>query len=143
MSSETWEIIRKLRGDEIEFQIAFQCAPLITGLKESNLLNIGTMEYPRMKEVFKDSELSVYPLGIHAGRITVFLYHPDRLEAFFSKESVQALLHEIGYTDTNLKQVLPVFRAHYQQYLREKKVFPHEMGPVSYTHLTLPTTPYV
>lgn len=72
MSSETWEIIRKLRGDEIEFQIAFQCAPLITGLKESNLLNIGTMEYPRMKEVFKDSELSVYPLGIHAGRITVF-----------------------------------------------------------------------
>ena len=108
MSSETWEIIRKLRGDEIEFQIAFQCAPLITGLKESNLLNIGTMEYPRMKEVFKDSELSVYPLGIHAGRITVFLYHPDRLEAFFSKESVQALLHEIGYTDTNLKQVLPV-----------------------------------
>lgn len=128
MSSETWEIIRKLRGDEIEFQIAFQCAPLITGLKESNLLNIGTMEYPRMKEVFKDSELSVYPLGIHAGRITVFLYHPDRLEAFFSKESVQALLHEIGYTDTNLKQVLPVFRAHYQQYLREKKVFPHEMG---------------
>ena len=44
------------------------------------------------------------------------------------KESVQALLHEIGYTDTNLKQVLPVFRAHYQQYLREKKVFPHEMG---------------
>lgn len=50
MSSETWEIIRKLRGDEIEFQIAFQCAPLITGLKESNLLNIGTMEYPRMKE---------------------------------------------------------------------------------------------
>ena len=92
MSSETWEIIRKLRGDEIEFQIAFQCAPLITGLKESNLLNIGTMEYPRMKEVFKDSELSVYPLGIHAGRITVFLYHPDRLEAFFSKESVQALI---------------------------------------------------
>ena len=37
-------------------------------------------------------------------------------------------MHEIGYTDTNLKQVLPVFRAHYQQYLREKKVFPHEMG---------------
>ena len=128
MSSETWEIIRKLRGDEIELQIAFQCAPLITGLKESNLLNIEKQDYQRMKDIFKESELTIYPLGIHAGKITVFLYHPDRLEAFFSKESVQALLHEIGYTDTNLKQVLPVFRAHYQQYLREKKVFPHEMG---------------
>ena len=126
MSSETWEIIRKLRGDEIELQIAFQCAPLITGLKESNLLNIEKQDYQRMKDIFKESELTIYPLGIHAGKITVFLYHPDRLEAFFSKESVQALLHEIGYTDTNLKQVLPVFRAHYQQYLREKKVFPHE-----------------
>ena len=128
LSSETWEIIRKLRGDEIELQIAFQCAPLITGLKESNLLNIEKQDYQRMKDIFKESELTIYPLGIHAGKITVFLYHPDRLEAFFSKESVQALLHEIGYTDTNLKQVLPVFRAHYQQYLREKKVFPHEMG---------------
>lgn len=123
MSSETWEIIRKLRGDEIELQIAFQCAPLITGLKESNLLNIEKQDYQRMKDIFKESELTIYPLGIHAGKITVFLYHPDRLEAFFSKESVQALLHEIGYTDTNLKQVLPVFRAHYQQYLRKRKFF--------------------
>ena len=36
-----------------------------------------------MKDIFKESELTIYPLGIHAGRITVFLYHPDRLEAFF------------------------------------------------------------
>ena len=72
MSSETWEIIRKLRGDEIELQIAFQCAPLITGLKESNLLNIEKQDYQRMKDIFKESELTIYPLGIHAGKITVF-----------------------------------------------------------------------
>ena len=128
MSGEIWEIMRKLRGDEIELQIAFQCAPLITGLKESNLLNIEKQDYQRMKDIFKESELTVYPLGIHAGKITVFLYHRERLEKFFSRESVLALLHEIGYIDTDLKQVLPVFRTHYQQYLKEKKVFPHEMG---------------
>lgn len=128
MSREIWEIMRKLRGDEIELQIAFQCAPLITGLKESNLLNIKKQDYQRMKDIFKESELTIYPLGIHAGKITVFLYHRERLEKFFSGESVLALLHEIGYIDTDLKQVLPVFRTHYQQYLKEKKVFPHEMG---------------
>lgn len=128
MSGEIWEIMRKLRGDEIELQIAFQCAPLITGLKESNLLNIKKQDYQRMKDIFKESELTIYPLGIHAGKITVFLYHRERLEKFFSGESVLALLHEIGYIDTDLKQVLPVFRTHYQQYLKEKKVFPHEMG---------------
>ena len=111
LSREIWEIMRKLRGDEIELQIAFQCAPLITGLKESNLLNIRKQDYQRMKDIFKESELTIYPL-----------------EKFFSGESVLALLHEIGYIDTDLKQVLPVFRTHYQQYLKEKKVFPHEMG---------------
>ena len=128
MSREIWEIMRKLRGDEIALQLAFQCAPLITGLKESNLLNIKKQDYQRMKDIFKESELTIYPLGIHAGKITVFLYHRERLEKFFSGESVLALLHEIGYIDTDLKQVLPVFRTHYQQYLKEKKVFPHEMG---------------
>lgn len=40
-----------------------------------------------MKDIFKESELTIYPLGIHAGKITVFLYHPDRLEAFFPKKA--------------------------------------------------------
>ena len=62
-----------------------------------------------MKDIFKESELTIYPLGIHAGKITVFLYHRERLEKFFSGESVLALLHEIGYIDTDLKQVLPDF----------------------------------
>ena len=52
LSSETWEIIRKLRGDEIELQIAFQCAPLITGLKESNLLNIEKQDYQLDEKIF-------------------------------------------------------------------------------------------
>ena len=73
MSSETWEIIRKLRGDEIELQIAFQCAPLITGLKESNLSNIEKKDYKRMKDIFKESELTIYPLGIHAGKVSEHL----------------------------------------------------------------------
>ena len=62
-----------------------------------------------MKDIFKESELTVYPLGIHAGKITVFLYHRSAWK-IFSGESVLALLHEIGYIDTDLKQVLPVFR---------------------------------
>ena len=124
MSREIWEIMRKLRGDEIELQIAFQCAPLITGLKESNLLNIEKQDYQRINRQFTFFKNIFHPLGIHAGKITVFLYHRERLEKFFSGESVLALLHEIGYIDTDLKQVLPVFRAHYQQYLKEKKVFP-------------------
>lgn len=128
LSRDTWEIMRQMRGCEVELQIAFQCAPLITGIKESNLLNIGQNNYQRMKEILEGSELSIYPLGLHAGRITVFLYHKERLEKFFSKDAVKDLMRKIGYTDTSLQKVLPVFRAHYQQYLKDKQTFPHEMG---------------
>lgn len=87
MSSETWEIIRKLRGDEIELQIAFQCAPLITGLKESNLLNIEKQDYQRMKDIFKESELTIYPLGIHAGEdYSVFVSSGSSGSIFFQRK---------------------------------------------------------
>ena len=101
MSREIWEIMRKLRGDEIELQIAFQCAPLITGLKESNLLNIKKQDYQRMKDIFKESELTIYPLGIHAGKITVFLYHRERLEKFLpGKVCLRCYMRSVISTQT-------------------------------------------
>ena len=40
MSQETWEILCGMKTDDVELQLALQCAPLITGLKISNLLTI-------------------------------------------------------------------------------------------------------
>ena len=36
MSQETWEILCGMKTDDVELQLALQCAPLITGLKISN-----------------------------------------------------------------------------------------------------------
>ena len=35
MSQETWEILCGMKTDDVELQLALQCAPLITGLKIS------------------------------------------------------------------------------------------------------------
>ena len=32
MSQETWEILCEMEADDVELQLALQCAPLITGL---------------------------------------------------------------------------------------------------------------
>ena len=40
MSQETWEILCGMKTDDVELQLALQCAPLITGLKISNLLSV-------------------------------------------------------------------------------------------------------
>lgn len=40
MSRETWEILQQMEPKDVELQLALQCAPLIAGLKPSNLFNI-------------------------------------------------------------------------------------------------------
>ncbi|MCM1236025.1 MAG: DUF3793 family protein [Ruminococcus flavefaciens] len=46
MCQKTWEMIQDKKVDEIGLQMAIQCAPLITGLKISNLLNIRRVDFP-------------------------------------------------------------------------------------------------
>lgn len=41
MSQEIYEIVKGMDLENIETQLALQCAPLITGLKVSNLLIIS------------------------------------------------------------------------------------------------------
>lgn len=54
-----------------------------------------------MKDIFKESELTIYPLGIHAGKITVFLYHRERLEKFFpGKVCLRCYMRSVISTQT-------------------------------------------
>ena len=41
MSRETWEIVQESGIKNVEIQLALQCAPLIAGLKISNLFQIS------------------------------------------------------------------------------------------------------
>lgn len=50
MSQETWEILCEMEADDVELQLALQCAPLITGLKISNLLTISRRLYTGGKD---------------------------------------------------------------------------------------------
>ena len=41
MSQEIFEIVKQMNLDNLEVQIALQCAPLISGLRFSNLFNVN------------------------------------------------------------------------------------------------------
>ena len=85
MSRETWEIIQKMEPEDIELQLAVQCAPLITGLKASNLLNISKTGICRLKEILRDSGISLYLLKKEGDKITALLYDKERLETYFQE----------------------------------------------------------
>lgn len=128
MSQETWEILCGMKADDVELQLALQCAPLITGLKLSNLLTISPDGFSQVEKIVEGSILSMYPLMETEAKIVILLYRRDRLEKYLKMPQVQKLLQEAGYDSGRLDDILPVFCERYETYAENRKSFPHEMG---------------
>ena len=94
MSTEAWEIVKEIGVEDIEIQLALQCAPLITGLKISNLFRIQKEQYKKLLDIIQDSGIEICPLGMIEDKITVLLYRERALEAFLSGEQVRRLLKQ-------------------------------------------------
>ncbi len=128
MSQETWEILCGMKADDVELQLALQCAPLITGLKVSNLLTISPEAFPQVEKIIEGSVLSMDPLLETEEKMAILLYRKDRLEKYLEMIQVQKLLQEAGYTSCQLEDILPVFCERYETYAERGKPFPHELG---------------
>lgn len=135
MSENTWQLMQGMELEDVELQMALQCAPVITGVKISNLLNIKLGGYRQAAEIVAESDISMYTLGTTKGRVNVLLYDRKRLQEFLLRDGVSRLLMRFGYESTQLEEVLEVFRVRYQKYLRsryglkdDREWFPHEMG---------------
>ena len=128
MSRETWEILQQMEPKDVELQLALQCAPLIAGLKPSNLFNIPCEGVCQVRELIRDTGISIYVLFSTGRKAAVLLYRRKSLEEYMKQEQVKRMLHKLGYQDTSLEAVLPVFRIRYRRYMQERRDFPHEMG---------------
>jgi hypothetical protein len=114
--------------DSLEMQMIMQCAPLITGLKISNLLNIRREDFMSMHEIVKHSQLSRYLLFETEEKIVVLLFHRDSMESYLGKRQVREMLTRAGYVNLSLGCVLKEFSIRYREYMETKNDFPHEMG---------------
>lgn len=128
MSQETWEILCGMKADDVELQLALQCAPLITGLKVSNLLTISPEGFSQVEKIIEGSVLSMYPLLETEEKVAILLYRKDRLEKYLKMPQVQDLLQKAGYTSCQLEDILPVFCERYEAYAEKGEPFPHELG---------------
>ena len=58
MSGETFHILQRLAGSGTEKQVVLQCAPLLTGIKLSNLLNVRTDQKEEVFRLFAGTAVS-------------------------------------------------------------------------------------
>ncbi|HOO27658.1 MAG TPA: DUF3793 family protein [Lachnospiraceae bacterium] len=128
MSRQVFELIRQMDIQDPEFQLAFQCAPLISGLKISNLLVIRPEKLDEVKQILRNTDISYSVLSNTEEKAVILLYKQELLAAYLSMERVKKLLLRMGYRADTLDTILPVFCIRYRKYVREKREFPHELG---------------
>lgn len=128
MSQEIYEIVKGMDLENIETQLALQCAPLITGLKVSNLLIIPKGNEEVVKRILNRTGISFYRLIQTRTKTTFLLFRRNELEEFLSDENVKNVFIRAGYKSLQIGKILRTFSLRYEAYMQGDKNFPHEMG---------------
>lgn len=128
MSQETLKLLQGTNTQTLEMQLAMQCAPVISGLKVSNLFITQKKYRSTVRQILQKTDLSCCELLQVGQRITFLLYRHDALISYLSQSEVMHFLKQMGYENASLTQQLQTFRTRYQKYMASKRMFPHEMG---------------
>ncbi len=128
MSSETLQMMENMDREALDTQLAMQCAPVLAGVKVSNLLNIPRVHVESAEEMLAESPLSLSLLYTAGSRATLLLYWKDALEAYLGTEEVRKLLAAWGYTVFALEAVLERFSERYCSCRIRGNHYPHEIG---------------
>ena len=128
MSQEVYEMITRLDRERIETHLVVQCAPMISGMKVSNLLNVEKKLAPQMKQVLERSGISHYLLLESEDKATFLVYREDGLKAYLMQDRVCQSMKSFGYESLDLNDVLSCFQKRYADCMEQIAEFPHEMG---------------
>lgn len=128
MSSEVFEIVKEMDMEAAETQLALQCAPLISGIKASNLLIICRESVDAIIGILQKTEISYLILSNEDKKSTLLLYHKKRLEDCCMEQRALLLLKHYGYEADTLDHMLQTFRKRYEAYQAKEINFPHEIG---------------
>lgn len=128
MSQEVFELVQGMDLKSIETQIALQCAPLISGLKVSNLLIISAEDEALVRVILRRSGISFFRLLRTGEKVTFLLFRKNPLEAYLKQQKVETMLAEAGYAELSLGNILSTFQKRYAHYMSAGGRFPHEMG---------------
>ena len=106
MCKETLEMMLCLNRKELETQVVMQCAPLLTGIKISNLLTTDQNNRIHTARLFSRTPVSCFLLCQSQGKAVFLLYMKEQLKAYLDLPSVKGLMKRFGYTGMKLDEIL-------------------------------------
>lgn len=128
MTQEVWELLKKMDMKAAETQIAVHCAPLIAGIKISNLLILQKGQARRVRQLFDRAGFAQVTLYSGGQKDAILIFRNQELDSYLSCERVKKMLCRMGYRDAPPEQLLEMFALRYASYRKGQGRFPHEMG---------------
>ena len=114
--------------EKFGFRVVTQCAPVLKGVKISNLITMKPGGWRKIRAYLKKSRIICIPLYADAEKEVLFLYRYEQLERHLKNREVREFLRSCGYESIEVASVLVRLRRRYQLYAGISKEFPHELG---------------
>lgn len=92
MSQQAFWLFLKMDKRNLFVQMALQCAPVLAGIKVSNLLIIEERYWKELCFLLRNSEMCARKLYRCRDKITLLLYRREELEQWVKTLQVEALL---------------------------------------------------
>lgn len=114
--------------EAIGYVLGQQCAPVLAGIKPSNLLIVENGNKNVLHHVLHGTQIQQYRLFASEEKEYWFLFERGQLEALIGKEEHREYLRACGYDHMELGYVLRRLAQRFSDYKTGKAGFPHEMG---------------
>ena len=114
--------------EQVEMLLALHCAPLLHGLKVSNLVKLTRNQSVALCHNIKPSGLSIWFLDCEKDENQVLLYRKTEMEYMLRQIRVQEVLHQFGYAEFHVIPVLVHLSEEMRRYKAGEREFPHELG---------------
>lgn len=114
--------------EKFGFRVVTQCAPVLKGVKISNLITMKPGGWRKIRAYLKKSRIICIPLYADAEKEVLFLYRYEQLERHLKNREVREFLRNCGYESFEVASVLVRLRRRYRLYAGISKEFPHELG---------------
>lgn len=128
MSENAFLLLQDMDLENVETQIVMQCAPVIAGLKISNLLIVSNGDREHVKTIMKKTGLCWKEMLNLNEQTTFLVYLPQKLKEYLKQQKVQELMKKLGYQSCTQQALVENVQKKYRNYMLYRSTFPHEMG---------------
>lgn len=114
----------------LEFQVATQCAPVLKGIKASNMVTVAKGSFRYLQPSLRAAGVTCIRLFAGEKTEVLLLYRHHLLNALLTDRDVQGFLGKCGYDRFEAVPVILELRRRYVSYSMKESPFPHELGVV-------------